>query len=92
MNWSYETCCVNSTAAKIHAMVDRAREITYRTFARYVTSEHLAEVFPWYTWGPGRKGGLRFKDDFAIAYYRSEYNGRKCVYINHSAIEYIFTA
>ena len=89
-NYQYETSCVNSTAAKINAMVDRAREITYQTFVRYVDLEEL-KLFQGYTWGPGRKDGLRLKDDWAVRYYRSRYAGRKCVYMDHSSIEYIFT-
>ena len=90
MKYQFETSCVQSTAEKIHAMVDRAREITYQTFVRYVDLEEL-KLFNGYTWGPGRQEGLRLKDDWAVRYYRSRYNGRKCVYMDHSRIEYIFT-
>lgn len=90
--YHFKTSCVNSTAAQINAMVDRAREITYQTFSRYVGPEELQEVFDGYTWGPGRQDGLRLKNDWAVSFYRSRYAGRKCVYVYHSAIEYIFTA
>ena len=33
-NFYYTTNCISSTAAKIDAMVDRAREITLATLAR----------------------------------------------------------
>ena len=89
--YQFRTSCVNSTAAKINAMVERAREITYKTFIQYVDMEDL-QMFEGYTWGPGRKDGLRLKDDWAVRFYRSRYAGQKCVYIDHSSIEYIFTA
>lgn len=90
--YRYETCCVNSTAQHIHAMVDRAREVTLNTLLRHVPTAIIAAVFPSYAWGPGKPGELRLKDDWHVSYYRSIYRNRPCYYIRHSAIEYIFTA
>jgi hypothetical protein len=87
----YAGCCVNSDANSIHNMVDAARDVTYETVARHVPLDLIAEVFPFYAWGPGKPGELRLKDDWAVSYHKSTYRRRPCYYIRHSAIEYIFT-
>lgn len=90
MNYFYETNCTSSTAKLINDMVDQAREVTYATLARHVGADQLRFTFPFYAWGPGTPG-LRMKNDWAVSYYRSKYRGRLCYYVQHSAIEYIFT-
>ena len=74
----YLTNCVNSTVAKINAMKDQVREITYKTFISHVDPAELVALFPYYTWGPGPRHGLRLKDDWSVAYYVSRYAGRHC--------------
>ena len=90
MRYLYLTCCVESTAERIDAMKDRAREITRESFCRHVPAAAQASVWPHYTWGPGRKEGLRMKDDWHVAYYKSIYDSQPCLFAVHSAIEYIF--
>jgi hypothetical protein len=80
----YTTCCVHSTAKLINDMTDKARQITYRTFKKY--AEGLAEMADNMGYGPW----LKLKDDWAVRFYKSTYNGRPCVYMAHSAIEYIW--
>ena len=87
--YQYLTCCVNSTGPKIHAMVDAAREVTLRTLRRHVSTEELKGVFGFYTWGVGP--GLHLKNDWAVSYHKSTYDGQPCYYVDHSSIEYIFT-
>ena len=89
--FTYLINCVGSTAEKINTMVDQAKEITYDTFVKNVSIKELEDMFPFYEWGPGKKGGLRLKDDYAVSYYRSKYEGEPAYYIDHSAIEYVFT-
>lgn len=81
----YITCCIHSTAELINAMTDRAKKITYRTFKKY--ADGLDEVAETMGYGPW----LKLKNDWAVSFYRSEYDGRPCVYMSHSAIEYIWT-
>ena len=88
MKYEYVTCCVHSTANKIHAMVDRAREITYETFRKYVDISSINEHFGYESTS---KQGLTLKKDWAVRYFRSVYDGRTCVYMAHSAIEYIYS-
>jgi hypothetical protein len=82
----YETNCVNSTAELIEDMVDNATEITFAELVDEVGQEQLDEVFPMYKDIP-----LTLETDWSTSYYRSVYDGRPCVYVEHSRIEYIFT-
>jgi len=95
----YETCCVNSTAKLINAMTDRAREVTWATFRRHVHWTEVRGVFPFYSYhgelhNPETDeltAPMHIKDDFAVRFCKSRYDGRPCYYIIHSGIEYIFT-
>lgn len=65
-------------------MVNNAREITYNTFKKYVNIKELESML-------GYEGSpLRIKDDYAVTFYRSKYEGKPCVYVRWSAIEYVF--
>lgn len=91
--YTYETCCINSTAQAINDMTDRARGITYATFMRNVGGwEKVKDIdpFSYYESPSSRNGGLKLKNDWAVSYCRSVYRGKSCVYACHSAIEYIF--
>ena len=89
MTLQYITCCVDSTAADICPMVERARQITYRTLRRHVGAAALAETFPAYDWRR-RPHDLTMRRDFAVSYYKSVYRGRPVYYVRWSAIEFIF--
>jgi len=87
----YLTCCVASTAAKIRAMRDRERRIGYATARKAIGGETLDDWASAMRYDTGsERGGLRLQNDFAVSYYRSVYDGKPCVFIEHSAIEYIF--
>jgi hypothetical protein len=87
--FTYETCCVNSTYEHIHAMVEREKDVSYKTIRK-----HCSELREWaegmgYEW-IGNKG-LKLKDDYAVSFHKSVYRGRRCYFIRHSAIEHIWT-
>ena len=84
----YLTDCVSSDANSINAMIDNAREIAYRTFIRHVSLEHLLAIFPGYYLNS--RQGLTLKKDWYVTYHSSIYRGKPCVYLCHSAIEYVF--
>ena len=86
MKYEYLTCCVNSTAQLIDAMVDAARTITYKTFIHRVNID--VGAFGYVKHGKG----LKLCNDWAVSFHKSNYNGTPCYYMQHSAIEYIFTA
>ena len=75
-------------------MIGKSKEIGYDEFIKNVNIRSLKEVFPNYHWGKGdpeeRKSKLRLRDDWSVSFHVSKYMGRKCWYVNHSAIEYIF--
>jgi len=87
-NMIYYTNCTQSTAEAINNMVDNSQEISYKTFLKYVTLEHILEIFPQYA--KTSKQGLTIKNDYAVSFYKSIYKDCRCVYVYHSAIEYIF--
>lgn len=86
---TYLTNCTESDAHSIHQLLDDAVEITYKTFCKYVSQVELQSVFSQYSFGNQRRG-LHLKNDLAVRYYKSTYRGKKCVFIDHSAIDYIF--
>jgi hypothetical protein len=81
----YTTCCINSTSELIQAMIDKPRPIKYNTFRKYTGP--LKEFSESMGYGPW----LYLKNDLHVRYYRSTYDGKPCVYMVHSAIEYIWT-
>jgi hypothetical protein len=90
--YHYLTCCVSSVAHHIDAMVDRAREVTYGHARRLIDPEAWWQFMAnqGYEIQRGRHG-LTMRNDYAVRYFTSIYRGRRCCYIVHSAIEYIFT-
>jgi hypothetical protein len=70
-------------------MTDNARQIEYRTAMRAIGRDVLAEVFPDYDWNK-RPHYLTMKRDWHVGYYKSTFRGQPCIYVKHSAIEYIF--
>lgn len=85
----YETCCVEATGRNINDMVhhDNQRDITYGTFVKKIGG--VGEVNQLCDGLYGRHFPL--KNDHYVTYASSYYRGRRCVYMTHSAIEYIFT-
>lgn len=81
----YTACCVSSTANAIDDMIDQSREITYKTFIKYVDCKELLNMF---CEGFGWKS---LKRDYHVRYFKSVYMGKPCYYLDHSSIEYIWT-
>ena len=80
--YAFTTTCVNATADLILDMVDRAREVTWRTFTRYVPRHELRACFP---------GPPALEQDWHVRFYSSRFAGRRCYFLVHSAIEYVWT-
>ena len=83
----YITNCVNSTGDAINAMVDKAREITYKTFIKHVDWREVSQMLGY---DLHYKREMLLKNDYAPSYYKSVFEGNPCYYISWSAIEYIF--
>ena len=96
--FEYETCCVHSTAEWINDMVDHAREVTWETFRKHVHWTQVRDIFPQYsyqgeTYNPDTEEltiGFHIRRDWAVGFWKSKYRGRRCYYIVHSGIEYIW--
>jgi len=87
---TYQTNCVNSTAAVICPMVDAAIEVSRRTFLKHVDHESLRELAASMGYADHPSRGLTLAGDWHVTYHRSKFRGRRCYYLRHSAIEYIF--
>lgn len=75
----------------IEQMREDEKEVGWRTLIRRIDFRDIARLFPFYDW-KGYGNGLHIKDDYAVSFHRSKYNGQRCYYIQHSAFEYIFMA
>ena len=75
MKFEYLTNCVNSgDGASVTEMVECAREVTLRTLRRHCDIRDF-EQGAGYDTGHER-GGLRMKDDWAVGYFKSVFQGR----------------
>jgi len=87
--FEYTTSCVESTGPAINGMTAAAREVSFRTFAARCNWRPWAKSVGY---SIGAEPGLKLKDDFLPAYFKSTYQGKPCYYVVWSAIECIFTA
>lgn len=69
-------------------MLDKAREVSFATFARHVDWKPIAQQMGYAT-GNGAEG-LRLDKDYAVSFYASRHDGERVYYMIHSAIEYVF--
>jgi len=72
--------CVNLSGRLITEMTGRGREIKYNTFIRHIDTSDLVEFGTCPT----------VKNDYHVRFYSSKYDGKPCVYMVHSAIEYVW--
>lgn len=89
MGLRYLTDCVSANGDDITAMVDQAREVSYRTARAKIGEYGLSIVFGQYDWRH-RPRDLTLKHDWHVRYYRSRYRGKPVYYVVHSAIEHVF--
>ena len=78
--YHYKTDCVSSRAKDIIEMVDNSREVTYETLRK-----HCEGISTFFGTSP------HIKNDWAVRFYKSKFKGKPCYYVDHSAIEYIWT-
>jgi len=86
------TTCVSITEEEIdnhQDMISFAQEVTFGTFFKYVSLKDICMEFG-YKYGTHNKDGLLLKDDWSVRYYKSNWKGKLCYYMQHSHIEYIF--
>lgn len=95
--YTFHTSCVESTADQINEMVDLEHELTSNQFIYGVAKragivEDVLERLGYTQWGEesGRSPRALFADDFALSCHRSWFLGYPCLYVRHSAIEYVY--
>jgi len=86
-SYRYVHSCPASTFEDIRDMSDHEKEITRKTFLKYVDRNDLKELEEGLGYGPW----LRMSQDWHVRYYKSVYRDISCVFFRHSRIEYIFT-
>lgn len=72
-------------------MLDSSREITRRTFLKYVDRDSMREMELGLGYVAHHKQGLTMAADWAVSYHKGRYKGRRCIFFQWSAIEHIFT-
>jgi len=82
--------CVQLPARAITSMVDNAREISLSTFRRHVDANERRDIEAGLGYAVGHQRGLHLKDDGHVSYGKSVYQGKPCVFMAHSAIEWVF--
>ena len=90
MTFHYETNCTlldRSDVGALHTMIDAAEDVTLATVRRHCD---LAGLLDDLGYAVGSEQGLHIKDDWHVTYHKSQFRGRPCYYVRHSAIEHIF--
>ena len=82
--FNYETCCVDAKGKDIQEMVDIGRQITYNTVKKHCDLSVFDNIYQ----GCPQ---LSLGKDYAVSFYKSKFQGRSCYFVEHSAIEHIFT-
>lgn len=83
---TYLTNCTETSGDKIDKMVNKSTKIDFPTLLLHVTQKELDRVFPIYKTIPT----LSLANDWSVSFYISKFEGKQCVYVEHSRIEYIF--
>jgi hypothetical protein len=79
---------VSSDVEELEAMVDRARDISFETFARHVDWKPTARLMGYVT--EKTESGMRLDGDRCVSFHSSTWRGEPVYYMVHSAIEFVF--
>lgn len=82
------TNCINADGQDINDMKQGHQMIVRRTFLRHVDRASLQTVEK----ELGYDRDFPMSKDWHVAYYKSTYQGKPCIYFVWSAIEYVFVA
>lgn len=92
----YQYCCMDGNYSmhvrkELFAILERSRKITRKTFLKYANREQLDNIAQALGYEKDARNGLTLKGDWHVGYYSFRLpNGRRGVYMDHSAIEYVF--
>ncbi len=98
--YAFEIDCTQSTAQKIDDMIDQAVPVEWEAIEDHIGIDQLRSMYPFAIYSyegeeynpiTGEQTmSMSLKDDYAVEFFRSRYDGVPSYYIVHSAIEYIF--
>jgi hypothetical protein len=86
----FVTRCVEAQSHDLAEMERRARPIARRTFLKHVNREQLREWERRLGYADHASMGLTMAGDYHVTYYKSRFNGRRCVGFDWSRIDHIF--
>ncbi len=83
---------VGDEVAALGRMISGGKSVSHTTFRKVVGREVLDQwaAAHLYDVGPGRHGGLRLSKDWHVAFYRSTWEGKPCLFLVWSAMEIVF--
>lgn len=90
--YQYTTNCTEMQGDDVDALIrlkETATEITYAEFMANVDNRQVRELFPNYDWR-AQPQHLTLAKDYAVHFHRGSFKRRRCYYIDHSRIEYLF--
>ncbi len=80
----------------LHHVIDRSREITLNTFQKHVATDCFATLksrLGYAVRGGRHQKAISLARDWHVRYFRSKTpDGKPCVFLKWSAIEFIFTS
>lgn len=76
---------------ELEAIYDSEREITRRTFLRYVDPEEMLKIEKALGYERDPRRGLTMKKDYHVSYFKSTFRGEPCVRFVWSLIDYVFS-
>lgn len=74
--------CVGLPARELEKFDDSARDITYRTFCKYVGKEIIDELNQCFS--------VPLHKDWAVSFQIGKYKGKKAVCLHHSSIHHLW--
>lgn len=79
--------CIYLDGEAIREMQAQAKRITRRTFIRHIGKQQYQELEASLGYADSH---LTLAKEPHVEYFRSTYEGRKCYYMTHSRIEYVY--
>ena len=89
--YTLHTTCVTAQPDDLDAMLESGRQIKRASFMARVSARELQRFFPQYRWYGIPDSSLNMMHDYHVTYWSGMWRGKRCYYLIHSAIEYIFT-
>jgi len=92
-SYHFYSDCVNWPKNDVEAltdMIDRAIDISRRTFLKHVDRENLREIEKSLGYEAHHNQGLTMAGDWHVSYHRSKWHEDTVYYFKHSGIEHVF--